>query len=287
MEYLPQVIANGLLLGAVLALVAVGLTLIFGVVDVVNFAHGEFVMAGMYTAFLAWTLFGIDPVFAIPIAAAVVAAIGLASYVSFVRPALRGTLLSQIFVTFGLLVFMRGVAQILFGPNFRSVSGSMLSGSSIQLLGVTLPRPQLAAALASLIGTGLISWFVWRTRTGHALMATSQDRDAAVMMGINANQMFALAWIVGGAATGAAAALLAAYQPIHPTAGIVFGLTAFIIVAMGGFGSVAGAFIAAMLVGLLENAAGFYLDPAYKHVWVFVLFIVVMIVRPQGLLGRR
>lgn len=287
MEHLPQVLANGLLLGLVLALVAVGLTLIFGVVDVVNFAHGEFVMVGMYTAFFAWSLFGLDPVLSIPIAAVMVAALGLAIYASFVRPALRGTLLSQIFVTFGLLVFLRGLAQLLFGPNFRAVSDSILSGSSVSLLGVSLPRPQLAAALGSLVGTAIISWFVWRTRTGHALMATAQDREAAVMMGIDANRMFALAWIIGGAATGAAAALLASYQPIHPTAGVVFGLTAFIVVAMGGFGSVGGALIAALLVGLIENAAGFYLTPAYKHVWVFGLFILVMLVRPQGLLGRR
>jgi branched-chain amino acid transport system permease protein len=118
-------------------------------------------------------------------------------------------------------------------------------------------------------------------------MATAQDRDAAALMGINPNRMFGLAWIIGGAATGLAAALLAVYQPIHPTAGLVFGLTAFIIVAMGGFGSIAGAFVAAMLVGLLENVAGFYLDPAYKHLWVFLLFIVVLVWRPQGLLGRR
>jgi branched-chain amino acid transport system permease protein len=287
MDQLPQVIANGLLLGAVLALVAVGLTLIFGVVDVVNFAHGEFVMAGMYAAFFAWSLFGLDPILAIPITAAIVAAIGLASYASFVRPALRGTLLSQIFVTFGLLIFLRGIAQVAFGPNFRSITGSVLGGASIQFLGVALPRPQLAAAVGSLIGMGLISWFVWRTRTGHALMATAQDRDAAALMGINPNRMFGLAWIIGGAATGLAAALLAVYQPIHPTAGLVFGLTAFIIVAMGGFGSIAGAFVAAMLVGLLENVAGFYLDPAYKHLWVFLLFIVVLVWRPQGLLGRR
>jgi len=282
-----QAVVSGLLLGAVLSLIAVGLTLIFGVVDIVNFAHGEFVMVGMYVAFFAWSILGLDPLVSVPISALAVGLLGVLAYLTFVRHAMRGTLLSQIFVTFGLLIFLRGAAQALFTSNFRGIRTNILTGIGFSLGGVSLPGPQLAAAVGSLIGTGALGWFVWRTRSGKALMATSQDREAAAMIGINPHRMFALAWLLGGLTTGVAAALVAAYQPVHPNAGIAFGLTAFVIVALGGFGSIGGAFIAAFLVGLLENLAGFYLPAEYKELWIFLLFLIVVLSRPQGLLGRR
>jgi branched-chain amino acid transport system permease protein len=282
-----QTIVSGLLLGAVLGLIAVGLTLIFGVVDIVNFAHGEFLMVGMYVAFFAWSLWGIDPLFSIPLTALGVGMLGVISYLTFVRPTMRGTLLSQIFVTFGLLIFLRGAAQALFSSNFRGVQGSILGDVGLSVGGVSVPGPQLVAALGSLIATGAIGWFVWRTRMGKALMATAQDREAAAMLGIDPHRMFALAWFIGGIATGVAAALIVSYQPVHPNVGIAYGVPAFVIVALGGFGSIGGALAAAFLVGLIENIAGFYLPSEYKELWIFVLFLIVVVARPQGLLGRR
>ncbi len=286
MSEFGQVVVNGLMFGAVLALVAVGLTVIYGVVDIVNFAHGEFVMAGMYASFFAWSGLDLDPLLALPLASAAVGAVGLVAYFTVVRPAMRGGLLSQIFVTFGLLIFMRGVAQTLFGPDFRAVRDSWLRSRRIVVGEIVMPGPQLAAALGSLVCTGAIGWFIWRTRTGKALQATSQDRDAALMMAIDPNKMFGIAWVIGGAATGVAAGLVSVYQPIHPNAGLAFGLTAFVVVALGGFGSIGGAFAAAFVVGLLENIAGFYFNPSYKEMWIFVLFLLVMYVRPRGLAGR-
>ncbi len=286
MSDLIQTFVNGLMLGSVLALVAVGLTVIYGVVDIVNFAHGEFVMAGMYATFVASSQFGFDPLLAMPVSAAVVGLIGVLSFFTFVRPAMRGTLLSQIFVTFGLMIFMRGVAQTLFGSNFETIQGAWLSSQRITIGDIVMPGPQLAAAVGSLVCTGAIGWFIYRTTTGKALQATSQDPDAALMMGINPNKMFGLAWLIGGASTGVAAALVANYQPVHPNVGLAFGLTAFVIVALGGFGSIGGAFLAAFAVGMLENFSAFYGDSAYKQVWIFGLFILVMLFRPQGLLGR-
>lgn len=286
MSEFGQVVVNGLMLGAVLALVAVGLTVIYGVVDIVNFAHGEFVMAGMYASFFAWSGLDLDPLVALPLAASAVGAVGLMAYFTVVRPAMRGGLLSQIFVTFGLLIFMRGAAQTLFGPDFRAVQDSWLRSRRLVIGEIVMPGPQLAGALGSLVCTAAIGWFIWRTRTGKALRATSQDRDAALMMAINPNKMFGIAWMIGGAATGVAAGLVSVYQPIHPNAGLAFGLTAFVVVALGGFGSIGGAFAAAFVVGLLENLAGFYFDVSYKEMWIFVLFLVLMYVRPRGLAGR-
>jgi len=286
MSDLIQVIVNGLLLGSLLAVVAVGLTVIYGVGDIINFAHGEFVMAGMYVAFFMWEGLGVDPVLALPVSAIVVGAIGLVAFFTVVRPAMRGTLLSQIFVTFGLLIFMKGLAQTLFGSEFRAITESWLRSTRLVIAGIVMPGPQLTAAAGSLIFTGAIGLFIWRTRTGKALQATSQDRGAAVLMGISPNRMYALAWLVGGAAVGVAAALVAIYQPIHPNAGLAFGLTAFMVVALGGFGSIGGAFGAAFAVGLLENVMGFYFNPAYKEMWLFVLFLIVMFIRRQGLAHR-
>lgn len=286
MSDLVQVVVNGLLLGSLLALVAVGLTVIYGVGDIINFAHGDFVMAGMFATFFAWSGLGIDPLLALPLSAVAVGGFGVLAFFTVVRPAMRGTLLSQIFVTFGLLIFMRGLAQTLFGPDFRAIEDSWLRGQRLVVGGIVAPGPQLAAAVGSLLFTGVIGWFIWRTKTGKALQATSQDRDAALMMGINPNKMFALAWLIGGSATGVAAGLVAVYQPIHPNAGLAFGLTAFVVVALGGFGSIGGAFAAAFVVGLIENFMGFYFNPAFKEIWIFVLFLVVMFVRPQGLAGR-
>jgi branched-chain amino acid transport system permease protein len=162
-----------------------------------------------------------------------------------------------------------------------------MSDFGFSVAGVSVPGPQLVAGVGSLIGTAGLGYFVWRTRVGKALMATSQDREAAAMLGIHPQRMFALAWLLGGLATGAAAALVAAYQPVHPTAGVAYGLTAFVVVALGGFGSIGGALVAALLVGLLENLAGFYLPTEYKELWIFVLFLAVVVIRPQGILGKR
>ncbi len=284
-ELLLQTLLSGVLVGLVYALVAVGLTLIFGVMDIVNFAHGEFVMLGMYASFWAFALWKLDPLFALPFTALALFALGAALYHAVVRRILDAPMLSQIFTTFGLMILLRGLAQYLWKPDFRSVDRSVVAGK-VALAGLHLGLPQVVAGAGAVVTTGAVWWFLRSTRLGAALEATAADREAAALMGIDTQRMFALAWGIGAACAGVAGALLSSYYPIFPEVGASFILMAFVLVALGGFGSVAGAFWAGILVGIVEVVGGFLWDPAYKMVLVLSLFLLVLWLRPQGLLGK-
>lgn len=283
---LVQAALNGLLIGAVFSLVAVGLTLIFGVVDIVNFAHGELVMLAMYTTFFAWSLAGLDPLVSIPLAAGVMAAVGYLTYRAVIRPVLGRPMLSQIIVTFGLLTLLRGVAQLVWSPNSRAVLDPLVGDSRIVVGDVALGGPQLVAAVGALLCTAAVAWFVHRTELGSALQATGEDAQAAALLGIDADRMYALAWVIGGATTGVAGALLMNSFSVTPTAGAAFGLIAFVTVALGGFGSVVGAGLAGLVLGVAQGIVGLY-RPEYSLAAILALYLVVVVVRPQGLLGTR
>ena len=284
-EILLQTVLSGLLIGLVYALVAVGLTLIFGVMDIVNFAHGEFLMLGMYASFWAYALLGLDPLFTLPFTALGLFAVGVVLYRLVIRRILDAPMLSQVFTTFGLMILLRGVAQFLWKPDFRSVNHSVVSGT-IGAGGLQLGLPQVVAAAGAVATTGAVWWFLRRTRLGAALEATAADKEAAALMGIDGQKMFALAWGIGAACAGVAGALLSTSYPVFPEVGASFILVAFVLVALGGFGSVTGAFWAGILVGIVEVVGGFLWDPAYKMVLVLALYLLVVWLRPQGLLGK-
>ena len=284
-EILLQTVLSGLLIGLVYALVAVGLTLIFGVMDIVNFAHGEFLMLGMYASFWAYALFRLDPLFTLPFTALGLFAVGIAVYRLVIRRILAAPMLSQVFTTFGLMILLRGIAQFLWKPDFRSVDRAIVSGT-VGVGAVQLGLPLVVAAAGAVATTGAVWWFLRRTRLGAALEATAADREAAALMGIDGQKMFALAWGIGAACAGVAGALLSTSYPVFPEVGASFILVAFVLVALGGFGSVTGAFWAGILVGIVEVVGGFLWDPAYKMVLVLSLFLLVLWLRPQGLLGK-
>jgi branched-chain amino acid transport system permease protein len=194
-------------------------------------------------------------------------------------------MLSQVFTTFGLMILFRGLAQYLWRPDFRSVDRSVVAGH-VAFGGLQLGLPQLTAGVGAVATTGAVLWFLRRTRLGAALEATAADREAAALMGIDGQKMFALAWGIGAACAGVAGALLSATYPVFPEVGASFILIAFVLVALGGFGSVAGAFWAGILVGVVEVVGGFLWDPAYKMVLVLSLYLLVVWLRPQGLLGK-
>lgn len=283
---LLQAVANGLLIGSVFALVAVGLTLIFGVMDIVNFAHGDLLMLAMYVTFFAWSLLGLDPLVAIPIAAIALAVVGLATYVGVIRPVLGKPMLSQIMVTFGLLTFLRGLAQFLWTPNSRTVKDPLVGDLRLELGGVALGGAQIAAAVGALVCTLAVAAFVNRTEIGNALRATGEDAGAAALLGIDPERMNALAWILGGGSVGVAGALLMNSYSVTPDAGASFGLIAFVAVALGGFGSVIGAGIAGLALGVTQGVVGLYASE-YTLAALLSLYLVVVLLRPQGLLGTR
>jgi branched-chain amino acid transport system permease protein len=284
-EILLHTLLSGVLVGLVYALVAVGLTLIFGVMDIVNFAHGEFLMLGMYASFWGWALFHLDPVLTLPLTAILLFAFGAAVYRLVIRRIIAAPMLSQIFTTFGLMILLRGVAQYLWKPDFRSVDSTIVAGS-VSLLGMRFGLPQVVAAAGAVIATTGVWWFMRSTRTGAALEATAADKEAAALMGIDAQRMFALAWGIGAACAGVAGGLLATYFPVFPEVGANFILIAFVLVALGGFGSVTGALWAGILVGIVEVLGGFLVGPAYKLVLVLALYLLVVWLRPHGLMGR-
>jgi branched-chain amino acid transport system permease protein len=284
-QLLLQTLLSGLLIGLVYALVAVGLTLIFGVMDIVNFAHGEFLMLGMYASFWGFALWKLDPVLTLPFTALLLFAGGAALYHAVIRRIIDAPMLSQIFTSFGLMILLRGVAQYLWKPDFRSVDRTLVAGK-VAFAGLQFGLPQVVAALGAVATTGAVWWFLRSTRLGAALEATAADREAAALMGIDSQKMFALAWGIGAACAGVAGALLSTYFPIFPEVGSSFILIAFVLVALGGFGSVAGAFWAGILVGIVEVLGGFLWDPAYKMVLVLSLYLLVVWVRPQGLMGK-
>jgi branched-chain amino acid transport system permease protein len=278
-----QSLVSGLMAGLVYALISVGLSLVYGLMDIVNFAHGEFLMLGMFTAFWCYSLFGLDPLVSWPIAAAAIALLGIVSYYLVVHRVLKSALLAQIFATFGLALLLRNGAQALWSPDYRSAN-SVVKGQKISFLGINLGWPEIIAGIGAILAFGALYLFMNRTRYGAALQATAEDREAAAMMGINTDRVFAVGWGLAGACVGLAGALLMAFYPVYPDAGVQFGLIAYVAVALGGFGSVAGALVGGVFIGVVEVLAG-GIVPEYKLVIVFSLYLLVVLVRPKGLLG--
>ena len=285
-DVILQVIVGGVLWGFIYVLIALGLTLIFGVMDICNFAHGDFLMIAMYIAFWLSVWPGMDPMFSLPIVAVAVALLGAATYWLLIRHVLKASGMAQIFVTFGLMIFLRGVAQALWGADYRSIADPMISGAWNVLANLTLSKPQVIAALGAVIATVLVYLFITRTRTGWALQAVAENRDAASLMGIPVQRMFILAWIIGAGCVGIAGCLLAEFYYVFPEVGAVFGFLAFITVALGGFGSISGVFVAGLIIGMMEVIGGFFLGPAYKYLLVYGLYFVCIVLRPQGIMGR-
>lgn len=284
-EAILQILTSGLLIGLMFSLVAVGLNLIFGVMDIVNFAHGEFLMISMYIAYWLFTLLNLDPVYSLPICALVLFALGVATHKILIARIMNAPMLAQIFATFGLMIFLQSLAFFLWKPDYRTIGKSLLTGR-IEVLDIFIGLPQLFSALGALATAGILFFLINRTEIGRALRATSEDREAAALMGINTDRMYALAWGLGAACVGVAGALLATFYPIFPQVGAVFGLTAFVVVVLGGFGSITGAFIAGIIVGLIQVTGGILFEPAFKNIFVYSLFLIVVLIRPQGLLGK-
>ncbi|HOX32447.1 MAG TPA: branched-chain amino acid ABC transporter permease [Spirochaetales bacterium] len=284
MSLFLQVVLDGLWSGMLYGLVAAGLSLIWGVMDVINFAHGEFLMAAMYLSFWLGFLYKIDPLVSWIAAGAFMFLFGALCYKLVVKRTL-GRAMAPLLATFGLSMLVKNACMNRFTPNFRILSGTILEGKTIAAGGVMVPLPQFVVALFSLAVVALLYAVVQRTRFGRALRATALDAEAARLMGIDTELVFLLVFGIGGACVGVAGGLLPSYLATHPDVGSLFGLIAFIVVAMGGFGSIPGALAAAIIIGLVESLAGFYLAPVFKYVAVFGVYLVVMAVRPKGLFG--
>lgn len=291
---------QGILMGLLFALVALGLTIIFGMMDIVNFAHGEFLMIGMYTTYWTSLLLQIDPLITLPASAIVGMLLGLASYYWLVKYLLRGPMIAQLFGTFGLMLFLRYLAQFLFGIDYRIIQKGLLVGKtlSVEIPYIGILRfdwTRLSAAILSLIAFLLVYYLLHRTKLGKALRATALNREAANYMGIKTERMNALAWMIGGGTVGIAGGLIVNFWYVYPTVGLLFVMIAFASVAMGGFGSIKGAFFAGILIGMLEMLfpvfghliGSDFLGPHFKFTIVYFAYFVIVVLRPQGLFGWK
>src|SRR3989304_3862701 len=272
-EVLLQGIVSGLLMGFVYALIAAGLSLIFGLMEIVNFAHGEFLMLAMFSTYWAWALWRLDPVVSLPLTAAALFLLGFATYHGLIRWVLGAPMLAQIFATFGLAIFLRSAAQAIWGVDFHLVKDPLVQGR-IALGGLFIGLPQLVASVGALLAFVFLNWFISRTETGLALQGTAQDRQGASLMGINTGRVFAPGWGIGAACVGVAGALLTIFFYVFPDVGATFALLAYVTVALGGFGNVPGTLAAGVIVGLVEVLGGLLIAPALKYVAVFVIYLV-------------
>jgi branched-chain amino acid transport system permease protein len=282
---LLQVIVSGLLMGAVYALFSSGLTLIWGMMNVVNFAHGDFVMLGMYVAFFTFTLVGAGPLVSVPLAALLLAGLGAVVYLGLIRHVMRGPMLAQILSTFGLALLLRYGAFWAFSSNFVTLPDTLVGGT-FALGGLRIEASRLLAGGVALLLTLGMHLMLTRTMLGSRLLAVSEDRSAAMLVGIRPEPMQALAWALAGASTGIAGALIALFFYVSPTVGEALTLIAFITVSLGGFGSVPGALIAGVLIGVIQALSAFWAGAVYQDVVIYALFLALLWVRPQGLLGR-
>lgn len=280
-----QVVVGGLLLGAIYALFSSGLTLIWGMMNFINFAHGEFVMLGMYAALLV-VLYLHGGVIAFGTAAALALfVLGVVVYIALIRHVLRGPMLSQILSTFGLALLLRYSAFFVFSANFVTLPQTSLAGT-LDVHGIFLPVAQLVSGAVAVVLTLALHFLLTRTTIGSRLLAVAEDRSAAMLMGIRPDRMQALAWGLSAGAAGIAGALMATAYPWSPSVGETFVLIAFVTVALGGFGSVLGSLYAGLIIGLIEAVSAFWLGAIYKDIVVYGLFVALLWLRPQGLMGK-
>ena len=288
-QALLQILGSGLLMGLIYALIAVGLSLIFGLMDVVNFAHGELLMLAMYATFGLWLVTGIDPVLLTPLVMALMFCLGGFIYLGVVRYAVRvrsNAGMVQIFATFGLATFIQGAAQFFFTPDYRSISNTWLGGRTLSLAGVFLPLPQVVGGVVSVLVFGALYLLLTRTDLGRALEATREDQGAVALVGIDRDRVFAIGWGLGAALLGIAGVVVANFYYIHPGVGAGFALIAYVTVALGGFGSIFGALAAGLIVGLAEALTTLVAPPSLKSLGIFALYLLVVSVRPRGLFGK-
>ena len=281
--YLLEAMINGILLGGVLALLALGLNLIFGVIDVVWIAYADIVMCGMYVLYFAYAHYGIPLPIAFLIAIVSMAGMGLLVHVLIIAPVLNSAPINQLLATGGLLFFLQSFATLLFGTDFRNI-GVRLPVLEISDIYISFSR--LLAFGIGLVGAVALYVFLKRTYIGTAIRAISQDRDIIGLMGVDQRRIYLITSAIGGALAGLAACLLALQYDVHPFIGNQFGPVIFMICVLGGLGNMIGGFIASFIISMIIAIGGYYSNTELAYVLAFAFFIVLMFVRPRGLFTR-
>jgi branched-chain amino acid transport system permease protein len=286
LEIFLQTIVNGLFTGGIYALVAIGLTMIYGVMLILNFAHGEFLMLGMYSGFWLFTLFGMDPYIAAPITALMVFALGAAIQRGLIQRVINAHPLNQIILLLGISTLMIGLVQFFWTAEPRAIHVAYET-QAITFAGVRFVVPRMVAFFASMVISIGLYLFLLYSRTGKAIRAVSQSRDAASLMGIDVKYIYMLTFGIGTAVTALGGVLLTPNYRIIPTIGQQFSVIAFVVVVLGTMGNFLGAFIGGLIIGVVEAFAGFLLGGDVKIIASMLVFILILLFKPAGLFGRK
>lgn len=281
---LLNALANGILLGGVLALLAFGLNLIFGVVKVIHMAYGQCVMLGMYLIYTLKSLYEVPLLAAFGVAVAAMALWGALLHLLVIRPLLGAERLNQLLALAGLIIVFENLAHVIWGADLRGIRVDL---PVVSLGNVFLKTSNLLAFLGALVVLGILYFMLQRTYVGLAIRAIAQDTECARLMGINPGLIYLLTLTIGGALTGLIAAFFSPIYSVHPHFGGSFTLMAFIIVVLGGMGNLAGGFLGAFIIGIVTSVAAVFTSTEWAEILALVIFILVVLVRPQGLLGAR
>jgi branched-chain amino acid transport system permease protein len=282
--YLLEALINGVLLGGVLALLSLGLNLIFGVIDVVWICYAELIMLGMYAMYFLYSVYhlpiGVAAVFSI----IAVGVLGVLLHLLVIAPLLGAAPINQLLATGGVLFFLQSAATVLFGIEFKNLG---LRLPVLKLSEMFISYSRLLAFAAALVGMALVYLLLTRTYTGTAIRAIAQDRQIMTLMGVDSRRIYVVTSAIGGGLAGLAACLLVLQYDVHPFVGLSFGPITFLICVLGGLGNFVGGFVAAFVFAEIIALGGLYLDLEWGYVFAFVFFIVVMFARPEGLMARR
>jgi branched-chain amino acid transport system permease protein len=290
LEVLQQILIFGMVLGGIYALASLGMGLAWGLMHVVNFAHGEWIMISMYTTYWLSVLLHLDPYLLIPINIGVGMTIGAASQKFVFAPVSKrgGGALMTILSTFGISMLMTGIAQALWTQTIYTLPNSYIN-TSLRIGSISISAAHLNGLVISLVTILAIYLILKKTLTGKAILGTSEitgDTEAASLMGVDTDKIKILSLGLAGAATGVAGTVIATFYYVSPTVGITWGLLGFVVVTLGGLGSFSGLLISGILVGALEAVGDLFLGQAYGYILVYAVFILVLYVRPKGLKGR-
>lgn len=282
MDQIIQVLISGILVGGIYALISMGLNLILGVVRIINFAHGEFLMLAMYISFFFYSVWGLDPYVSAVFVVLILFVFGLFIQRIIIQPILNTSATVKIFVTLGLSITLQNFALMLWRADFRSVHTAYQT-AVIHVGSVAVSIPRLIAFIVAILVAFGMYLFLNKTLVGKAIRAVAMEKRAAALMGINVKRIYLLAFAIGSAIVGLAGALLIPIYYVFPTVGTLFVLISFVVVVLGGMGSMLGAFLGGIIIGLVEAIAGVVIAPGLKEAVYFVIFILVLLFRPSGL----
>jgi branched-chain amino acid transport system permease protein len=279
-----QAVISGILLGGLYVLLAVGLNIVTGVIKIINFAHGDLIMIGMYITFWLSVILGLNPLTVIPGAIVLLAFIGALTYLGIFSLVLRSGPLEQLLVTVGLGLFLQGLAQVLWKSDYRLLRFEL---PPIVIGELYISPIMLIIFTISLLASVTLYSFLLKTQTGVRIRAVAQDPEMASLMGVDRRKIYLITCMIGFGLAGLAGCLLMLMFPTYPSAGLTYGLMAWLIMVIGGLGSIEGAFVGGMIIGIIEVLISTYWNPELARALVFLLFIAVIALKPEGLMGAR